>query len=103
MRIIITCGCGDTTQFAKEAFKILYPDEKVPKLIEMNDENKPLIKLFMLTLCTEKVIDEFLDSKFAIAIDIKYRMQFDIITEESIEGADIYIKDLIKGCDLELC
>lgn len=34
MRVIITCGCGGTTQFAKDAFKILFPKDKYDKLIE---------------------------------------------------------------------
>lgn len=103
MRLIITCGCGDTTQFAKDAFKILFPKEDIPDIVELNHHNKPLIKMFMLTLGKEEVIDKFLDSKFAIAIDIRYQLDFDIITGESSEGAAINIKDLIKGCDLELC
>lgn len=103
MRLIITCGCGDTTEFAKDAFRILFPGEETPQVLEMNDENKPLIKIFLLTLNTEKEIDDFLSKKFAIAIDVRYSMQFDIMTGECMEGAEINIKDLIKGCDLELC
>lgn len=34
MRLIITCGCSDTSQFAKDAFKILFKDGPMPKVIE---------------------------------------------------------------------
>lgn len=40
MRLIVTCGCGDTTQFAKDAFKIMFPKEELPKVIESPD-NEP--------------------------------------------------------------
>ena len=39
MRLIITCGCGDTTQFAKDAFKIMFPKEDYDKLVEKPDED----------------------------------------------------------------
>lgn len=30
---ILTCGCSDTDKFAKEAFKLLFPDEKLPSIV----------------------------------------------------------------------
>lgn len=29
---IVTCGCNDTDKFAKDAFKILFPDTDIPPL-----------------------------------------------------------------------
>lgn len=34
MRLIITCGCADTTKYAKDAFKILFPNDELPDVIE---------------------------------------------------------------------
>lgn len=34
MRLIVTCGCANTTKFAKDAFKILFKGEEVPDVIE---------------------------------------------------------------------
>lgn len=31
---IITCGCGDTDKFAKDAFKLLFPKEDVPPITQ---------------------------------------------------------------------
>lgn len=102
MRIILSCGCGDTTQFAKDAFRILRPDEEIPEVIEMDEKNKPLIKLFMLMLATEEKVDKFLSEKFAICVDVLYQMEVDIMLTEANESVAVYVKDLIKGCDLEL-
>lgn len=46
---ILTCQCGDTPQFAREAFKVLFPDREVPMVLQMNDiaveqSNNPYIK-----------------------------------------------------------
>lgn len=30
--LIYTCGCGDTDRFAKDAFKLLFPTEKMPTI-----------------------------------------------------------------------
>lgn len=103
MRLIITCGCGDTTQFAKDAFRILYPNESIPEVVELNETTKPLIKILLLALFPQKEVDNFLDSKFAISIDVRYEMQFDIMAGEATEGAAISVVNLIKGEELELC
>lgn len=34
MRLIISCGCGNTTDFARDAFKILFKGEPVPEVVE---------------------------------------------------------------------
>lgn len=33
MNVIVTCGCGDTDSFARDAFKIIFPGEPLPQLI----------------------------------------------------------------------
>lgn len=102
MRLIITCGCGDTTQFAKDAFRIMYPKEKLPEVVELNKETRPMIRLFLSALAVEAVVDKFMDTKFAIAVEVRYKMNADIMGGEAYEDMDIYIDDLIKGHVLEL-
>lgn len=31
--VVITCGCGNTNEFAKDAFKLLFPNQKFPILL----------------------------------------------------------------------
>lgn len=33
MERILSCGCGDTDKFAKDAFKILFPLEEIPPIV----------------------------------------------------------------------
>lgn len=33
MRVIFSCSCGNTDEFAKDAFKILFPKEELPELV----------------------------------------------------------------------
>lgn len=33
MGYIITCGCGDTNQFAKDAFRLLFKGQPIPPVI----------------------------------------------------------------------
>lgn len=102
MRLIITCGCGDTTQFAKDAFKILHPDEETPEVVELSKETRPLIRIFLLTVTPKDEADKILDTKFALAIHVRYEMRFDVMTGESDEGAGISVIDLIKGEPLNI-
>lgn len=32
---IVTCGCGETDEFAKNAFRLLFPNTDCPKIIRM--------------------------------------------------------------------
>ena len=31
-KYIVTCGCGDTDEFAKNAFRLLFPDDDCPNI-----------------------------------------------------------------------
>lgn len=33
-QIILSCGCGNTDKFAKDAFRILFHTEKIPKIVK---------------------------------------------------------------------
>lgn len=33
VRLIYTCGCGDTDSFARSAYKLLFPDTEVPEIV----------------------------------------------------------------------
>lgn len=39
MKHIVTCGCGDTDDYAVAAFKILFPKERVPKVVSQARED----------------------------------------------------------------
>lgn len=42
MRYIVTCGCGDTESFAKDAFKILFKAEPLPPTVAHDTPNLDL-------------------------------------------------------------
>lgn len=33
MKTILTCGCGNTDQFAKDAYKLLFPKAELPPVV----------------------------------------------------------------------
>lgn len=33
MNIIVTCGCGDTDKFVKDAYKLIFPKEELPPIM----------------------------------------------------------------------
>lgn len=33
MSILITCGCGDTDQFARDAYKLIFPGHPIPPIV----------------------------------------------------------------------
>lgn len=44
MKIIYTCGCGDTDSFAKDAFRILFPHLPIPPLVSQKPQNVEFAK-----------------------------------------------------------
>ena len=38
MKCILTCKCGDTPEFAKDAYSLLFPETETPTLISGDDE-----------------------------------------------------------------
>lgn len=39
MGVIYSCECGDTEAFAKDAFRLLFPDEELPEIIPHAQQN----------------------------------------------------------------
>lgn len=102
MRLIITCGCGDTTQFAKDAFKIAFPKEDLPVVIEKNKENELLLLLLTQVLRVilinqeDEHVDLSIEDKFAYYINTETVMRYDDETGW-YNDMDITIFDLRKG------
>lgn len=88
MRLIITCGCGDTTQFAKDAFKIMFPKDKIDKLVEKPDSDLLLTINNYLSDYVGKDID--FSEPYALLLDDEYY-------NKDMERQMVKIYDLIKG------
>lgn len=88
MKLIITCGCGDTTQFAKDAFKVWFPKDKYDNLIEKPDNDFLEVVNNYLALYANKRID--FSKPYALLLNSgKYN--------KVINFTDIEIYDLLKG------
>lgn len=91
---IITCGCGDTDEFALAGFKLIAPNCEVPPIIHISDDNRIILEtlLEMASLGQRSKID--LDSPFALFIGVTRTM----IEGDESEGAVSYdIYDLLEG------
>lgn len=33
MNVLVTCGCGDTDQFARDAYKLIFPGHPMPPVV----------------------------------------------------------------------
>lgn len=96
--LIITCGCGDTTNYAKTGWKIIYGEDELPPIIEMDDSNRPLIEILMcyFPIHTRQNID--LDRPFAFCITFyNTRRVVDPETEEFYDEQHVRLFDLLKG------
>lgn len=98
---MITCGCGDTTQFAKDAFKIAFPDEELPIVIEKNKENEVLLK-FIIDLLDVIVANQGSNHQLSGEDKFAYYIQADRLMrcdeeDQWYNDMDIQIFDLIKG------
>lgn len=81
MKLIITCGCGDTTQFAKDAFKIAFPNEELPEIYEKIDQTQMDDLNKIIVSCGGEEID--FSKPYALEVD------------DSGYNGSIY--DLLKG------
>lgn len=46
MKYLVHCGCGNTGEFAKDAFKMLFPDKELPKTIDSRIQLKLMSNKF---------------------------------------------------------
>lgn len=44
-RIIVHCGCGNTHQFALDAYRLLFPDQSLPEVVAGTDSVKQFADL----------------------------------------------------------
>lgn len=102
MKLIITCGCGDTTQFAKDAFRIVFPKEDLPIVVDKNSDNAVLLELLfeMLAVICAQVngmrANFDIEEKFAYYISSTPCMKYDEGTGW-YNDLDIEVYDLRKG------
>lgn len=80
-RYIVHCDCGDTGDFAKTAYKMLFPNAKLPQVLEGRLQTKDLAK-------TEPGIRDYLMA--LVNSDEAYAYYFN--TDNGIEAWD-----LLKG------
>lgn len=46
-KVIYSCNCGDTDKFAKDAFRILFPDTDLPEIVQFATTNNPELNRYM--------------------------------------------------------
>lgn len=57
--LIYTCGCGDTDKFAKDAFKLLFPDAPLPSIIHPGQQLEGTELVFQVAHAYDKSINPF--------------------------------------------
>lgn len=96
--LIITCGCGDTTDYAKTGYKIRYGEVELPPVIEMNNENRCLIELLLdfFPFATKQAID--LDQPFAFSVVFQSRYSsYDENVNDWFDNMEYEVFDLLNG------
>lgn len=94
---IITCGCGDTDEFALAGFKLMAPNCEVPPIIHISDDNRIILETLLEMASMEQCDKIDLDSPFALFIGAKRVTVWEMDSNESEEMVDYSIYDLLEG------
>lgn len=87
--IIITCGCGDTEAYAKDAFKILYDDYPMPEVYSLGGDRDELILTGLNILNTDYNLG--IDPKKAFALFVR-------TTDDGFSNRpEVWVTDLLTG------
>ena len=71
MKVILCCECGDTPAYSKDAFSILFPNEKIPEVFAGDSTIAALADRFPSTSDAYSYIKGIAQNKekYALAID----------------------------------